>query len=271
MVKKYEVLSDTQWEVIKISSDAKKTENKPSGYSGCLALCCKGRVAWRDLPSNFPNWSIVYYYFCQWNRNGTMMGIKSGVNMEERVTQQREATPSLILIDSQSIELAPQIKNERRYDGNKKINGRKRQILVDTGGRIWDACAHAANMYDGDGGTLLLDYDRMGYWNARCKKMLSDNHYKGAFATTIESLDIEFEVSAKLSDVPGFSVIPIRWVVERTKVFRRLVQDYERTVENSVAWLILGQYFYGVESNGCKNRIKFLNILGCDLHLSPTK
>lgn len=53
---------------------------------------------------------------------------------------------------------------------------------------------------------------------------------------------IAFEISAKLSDKPGFEVLPIRWAVERTiawaNFYRRLVRDYERTVENSAAWVI---------------------------------
>lgn len=171
-----------------------------------------------------------------------MMELNSGLNSEERISEDREATPSLILVDSQSVKLAPMIGQNRGYDGNKKVNGRKRQILVDTAGRIWDACAHGANLYDGDGATLLLDPDRMAYWDQRCKKVLTDTHYRGTFSVMIEDHKIAFEVSAKLSDVSGFEVLPKRWAVERTiswtNFYRRLVKDYERTVESSAAWLI---------------------------------
>lgn len=36
----------------------------------------------------------------------------------------------------------------RGIDGNKKINGRKRQILVDVLGRLWKVKVHAAHQHD---------------------------------------------------------------------------------------------------------------------------
>lgn len=243
MVEKYEPLSDSQWEVTKKYLPLeRKRKNNLRDVVDAIRYIVRCGIQWRDLPPNFPKWNSVYYYYSQWLDNGLMMELNSGLNGEERMSEDREATPSLILVDSQSVKLAPMIGQDRGYDGNKKVNGRKRQILVDTSGRIWDACAHGANLYDGDGATLLLDPDRMAYWDQRCKKVLTDTHYRGTFSVMIEDHKIAFEVSAKLSDVPGFEVLPKRWVVERTiswtNFYRRLVKDYERTVESSAAWLI---------------------------------
>ena len=44
---------------------------------------------------------------------------------------EKEPTPLLVCIDIQSIKLAPFVSEERGVDGNKKINGRKRQVMVD--------------------------------------------------------------------------------------------------------------------------------------------
>lgn len=38
---------------------------------------------------------------------------------------------------------------DRGLDGHKKVNGRKRQLLADSGGRLWFARIHAANIHDG--------------------------------------------------------------------------------------------------------------------------
>ena len=38
---------------------------------------------------------------------------------------------------------------DRGLDAHKKVNGRKRQLLVDSGGRLWFAKVHAANIHDG--------------------------------------------------------------------------------------------------------------------------
>jgi hypothetical protein len=71
-----------------------------------------------------------------------------------------------------------------------------------------DACAHAANMYDADGASLLLDPIRMAYWVQRCKKVLTDTHYRGTFSIMLADEKIAFEITAKLSDKPGFEVLP---------------------------------------------------------------
>ena len=45
---------------------------------------------------------------------------------------------------------------ERGYDGAKRLSGRKRHILVDTGGLLLAAQVHGANLPDRDGGRQLL-------------------------------------------------------------------------------------------------------------------
>ena len=42
------------------------------------------------------------------------------------------------------------------YDAGKKINGKKRHILVDTQGLLMHAIVHAADIQDRDGGATLM-------------------------------------------------------------------------------------------------------------------
>jgi hypothetical protein len=42
------------------------------------------------------------------------------------------------------------------YDAGKKINGKKRHVLVDTQGLLLHAVVHAADVQDRDGGVLLM-------------------------------------------------------------------------------------------------------------------
>jgi hypothetical protein len=44
----------------------------------------------------------------------------------------------------------------RGIDGHKKVNGRKRHILVDVAGRIYQTHIHAANLHDSPQGVNLL-------------------------------------------------------------------------------------------------------------------
>jgi hypothetical protein len=76
------------------------------------------------------------------------------------------------------------IYEDRGIDGNKKINGRKRQILVDVVGRIWKAKVHAAHQHDGVEGIGLLENITEQIPGA--KKIMGDKAYRGSFAEAVE-------------------------------------------------------------------------------------
>ncbi|MBK7633452.1 MAG: transposase [Saprospiraceae bacterium] len=42
-------------------------------------------------------------------------------------------------------------------DGNKKINGRKRHIVTDTLGLVWNVVVHSANQYDGQTANQVIN------------------------------------------------------------------------------------------------------------------
>ncbi|NJK83629.1 MAG: transposase [Saprospiraceae bacterium] len=135
--------------------------------------------------------------------------------------------------------------------GNKKVNGRKRQFLVDTGGRLWGVVVHAANIADGKGALALLD--KMEPVKERLEKCLGDTAYNGVFAQGATQKRYLFEKAGRLDEGSStnqtenqgkkFVVAPKRWVVERsfawTIFFRRITKDYERTVASAQAWLLL--------------------------------
>ena len=130
---------------------------------------------------------------------------------------------------------------ERGIDNNKKVNGRKRQLLVDTGGRLWRAVVHAANGHDGPGAKPLLE--QLSAFDERLEKILGDNSYNGIFAQATQRKGLVFEKASRAESIKGFVPIAKRWVVERTiswtNAFRRIVKDYEYSVASSVAWLFL--------------------------------
>lgn len=71
----------------------------------------------------------------------------------------------------------------RGLDPRKKINGRKRQLLVDTGGRLRAVHVHAANDAD-DPASLILVSDILWYGD-RVKNVFGDGSYKGVFAKAL--------------------------------------------------------------------------------------
>jgi putative transposase len=90
---------------------------------------------WRLVPKEFGHWSTIYGYFKRWRRDGVWARVMETLRQWERRCLGRKPEPSAGSIDSQSIKTATQ-NEDIGFDGNKKIKGRKRHILVDTLGLI---------------------------------------------------------------------------------------------------------------------------------------
>ena len=76
----------------------------------------------------------------------------------------RDPEPSAGIVDSQSVKTTGVGVQERGFDPAKKVEGRKRHLLVDTEGFVLQARVHSAKVPDADGIRLLLDpaRDRLG-------------------------------------------------------------------------------------------------------------
>ena len=68
----------------------------------------------------------------------------------------------------------------RGYDARKKVNGRKRHILVDTLGLILSVVVHAADIQDRDGAKLVLEPLRGRF--SRLRLIVADAIYNGGIA-----------------------------------------------------------------------------------------
>ena len=109
--------------------------------------------------------------------------------------------------------------------------------MVDTLGLVLKAFVTEAHYCDGTVGTWLLP-DLVQRF-PRLKKLWADHTYTGAFVEQAHAVGIDIEITTRLSEQPGFQVIPWRWVVERTfgwlGHYRRLSKDYEYWVYTSDA------------------------------------
>lgn len=156
--------------------------------------------------------------------------------------KKRQHRLCVVLTDSQSIKIAPMIYEDKGVDGNKKINGRKRQLLVDTQGLIWAVFVHAANLSDSVMGCHLLSKAK-GNLN-RLEKILVDAGYRGLFTDLAsEYLHVKAEISSKPPTEKGFVPVAKRWVNERTfgwfNFFRRLSKDYEHSTRCAESMVLL--------------------------------
>ncbi len=163
----------------------------------------------------------------------------------------RSRDPSGAVLDSQVVKTTGVGGPGRGYDGAKRLAGRKRHLLVDTGGLVLGAHVHAASLHDRDGAQQLLSAglkERL----PRLVVVWADAAYTGRFREWVEEeRGCRVEVPRHpdrhlwrygLEEKPrGFRVLPRRWVVERTFAWlgqaRRLAKDYERLPETAVAMI----------------------------------
>ena len=110
---------------------------------------------WAMLPKGFPPKSTVFGYFRRWWQDGTLLGLYYGLLVLARQAAGRDPQPTAGIVDSQSVKTT-ESGGPRGYDAGKKINGRKRHVLVDTLGLLLRALVHPASVQDRDGLALLL-------------------------------------------------------------------------------------------------------------------
>jgi putative transposase len=198
---------------------------------------------WRYLPKEYPNYNSVYYHYRKWCRNGTWEWLNTVLRERVRRKAKRKARPSLAIIDSQSVRTT-EVGGEHGFDGGKKVNGRKRHILVDTMGNLLKVLAHAANIGERAGAKKLLWQAPDWLWQ-RLEKILADEGYAGdEFEAWVkQTFDVDLDIAKRPLDQKGFVPLPIRWVVERTLAWlgrsRRLSKDYEKLTENSEGMVYL--------------------------------
>ena len=61
---------------------------------------------WRQMPADFPPWQSVHQQFRAWRDDGTWERIGKTLREQGRKAQGRNATPSVAIIDSQSVKTA---------------------------------------------------------------------------------------------------------------------------------------------------------------------
>jgi putative transposase len=198
---------------------------------------------WRLVPKEFGHWSTIYGYFKRWRRDGVWARVMETLRQWERRCLGRYPEPSAGSSDSQSIKTATQ-HEDIGFDGNKKIKGRKRHLLVDTFGLIIAVVVTDASTDDRQGLVALLTaYFADGV--KRLRKIWVDGAYPAAWLDEwgrglkrTHKIDLE---ATPHKEGKGFHVVPWRWAVERTFAWllndRRHSRDYERLTANSAAMI----------------------------------
>lgn len=219
---------------------------------------------WRQLPHEYPPWPTVYWWFRRWRLDSTWERLNAALRERLRVHVGRQRQPSAGIIDSQSVKTTT-VGGVHGYDGAKKVNGRKRHLLVETQGLVLRVKVHTAALQDRAAVPLLLEGAAQQF--PRLEHVWADQGYTGTGRAWIEQ---ELGWSVEVVQHPrtwergflgvmdpsapggfrleygtvrgkkGFQgVLPRRWAVERTFSWlgqsRRLSKEYEHLCETSEA------------------------------------
>ena len=269
-------LSDKEWEIIKplvpVYKRGRKREIDIRAVINGLLYMTRTGWQWNYIPKEYPKKSTLWYYFSHWTNDGTWKRFNDELRKQVRIRAGRVAEASAGIIDSQSVKTANG-RIEKGFDGGKKINGRKRQILVDVLGLLLSVNVHAANKSDTAGAKDLFNLNDEQYqylsriwadggYQGDFKKWLKKHHkieleivksikYKGRVPKRYQRTKAD-KLQLKLFDYKDYmttqkldmeaehrnsKIVKWRWIVERTFSWlignRRLSKDYESSPKNS--------------------------------------
>ena len=240
-------LSDAQWDIIEPMLPAISKRGRPPTdrrlVLDAILYIVKGGIPWRLLPTGFPPWKTVHSIFRKWTLNRIWESINARLRALAREKEGKRCRPTAAILDSQSVK-SDGHGGQVGYDAGKKINGRKRHLLVDTLGLVLGVLVTAANVPEREGAQRLLT-GVLG-WFTWLRRLWVDGGYSGPeFAQWVRGLrpKLVVEVVKRCGKATGFAVLPRRWIVERTFGWlmrhRRLVRDYERTETSAEAWIYI--------------------------------
>jgi putative transposase len=232
-------LTDDQWAFLAPLLPAAERGGRPRTAALRLVLnaifyLSKAGCQWAMLPTDLAERSTAHDYLSRWKADGTWQAVLDAVRRQVRVAAGREAEPSKAAIDSQTVE-GSESGGPRGYDGGKKINGRKRHLVVDSMGLILVVAVTAGNLDDGTYAPNV-SAELTAAHTSRLDEVRGDgksnNRELDRYLVATGAKD-EVTVVERPAGATGLVHLPYRWVVERTNAwvgkYRRNGKDDERT------------------------------------------
>ncbi len=131
-------ISREEYELIRADLEGARKKTRPRKYDLYDVFCAviyvvQGGIQWRMLPSDYPKWQTVYYYFRVWSEKD-----ETGVSILDKVLRKlvkqirnedlRLDKTSFGIVDAQSVQNADTAE-EKGYDAGKKYPGSNATLL----------------------------------------------------------------------------------------------------------------------------------------------
>ncbi|PWJ59692.1 transposase [Dyadobacter jejuensis] len=180
-------------------------------------------------------WPAPYYYK-KWADTAQFDLLLEELRGKIRIKMGQKADPSLGIVDSQSVRWGNN-RSLNGFDGNKKVKGVKRHVVVDKNGFLIAVMVSIANVHDGKAVLLLMQV--LKEMLCGIKVILADGGYRGEIIAEIKkSFGYIIQVVLRSDKFEKeFKPIHKRWIIERTFAWfdndRRLCRNYELLMETA--------------------------------------
>ena len=126
-------LTEVEWEIMgkevpKARRGGRKRSVNVREVLNAIFYVLDNGTKWRSLPHDYPKWQTVYWYFNQWNQDGTIEKIHRKMRKISRVTAGKHPNETVGIIDSQTVKTTEEAESNG-YDAGKK-NKRKKTTFT---------------------------------------------------------------------------------------------------------------------------------------------
>jgi len=122
-------LTDAEWAVIAPHMPEPALCGRPAIWTtreilNAIFYVLRGGIAWRLIPKDLPPKSTAFGYFSRWRDEGLFGRINHHLVMADRERVGREASPTAVVLDSQSVKTT-ESGGPRGYDAGKSAPRRR--------------------------------------------------------------------------------------------------------------------------------------------------
>jgi putative transposase len=238
-------LTDEQWVLVKrfipVYPGGRPRKTSMREVLNAIFYVLRTGCQWRFLPKDLPPKSTVWGYFDEWRHNGTLDRIHDALRERVRHKEKPGRPRRSASIDSQSVDSSSGGQAVGR-DNAKKVDGRKRHIVVDSLGLLLAVTVTAANVDDAAAAPAALR-QLAGQRSGKIRRVYADSKYHNhaLYGWVAYNGRYDLDIVRRPKGAVGWVRLPIRWTVERTFAWltkcRRLSVDREKSTRSAEAMI----------------------------------